>query len=287
MEVYDLAIIGSGPAGISAALTAKARNLNFIWFGKKELSIKIEKAERINNYPGFFSVTGEQLKEAFSNQIESEELTIIDKNINQVFKMGKLFAIFSGQESWQAKTVIFCMGTAPANTMKGETEFLGRGVSYCATCDGRLYQGRRIAVVCTSPKYEEEVEFLADLADKVILFVSYKGCGISRDNVQIINGLPKEITGEQLVNGIKSLKDFYEVDGVFCLKDAYSPASILNGLEMDNNHIKVDRVQETNIKGCYAAGDCTGRPYQYAKAIGEGNVAMHSAVEYLSKLDEK
>lgn len=283
MNIYDLAIVGSGPAGLSAALSAKARNINFIWFGNKDLSIKVEKAEMIRNYPGLYAVSGEKLKEAFLEQINGESIEITEKSINQVFNMGKSFALFAGQDSWQAKTVILCMGTAPGNTMKGETEYLGRGVSYCATCDGRLYQGKKIAVICTSPKYEEEVEFLADIAEMVTLFVSYKECAIKRANVELVYGLPKEIIGEQMVTGLKTKDKLYDVDGIFCLKDSYSPASILNGIEIEGNHIKVNRMQETNIKGCYAAGDCTGRPYQYTKAVGEGNVALHSAVDYLAQ----
>jgi thioredoxin reductase (NADPH) len=314
-EIYDIAIIGTGPAGVSAALTAKARNLNMVWFGNKDISKKVSLAEQIHNYPGLIQVSGREMQETFQKPIEAEELAITEKVINQIFPMGKQYALFSGQESWMAKTVLLAMGMAPSTTMKGEAEFLGKGVSYCATCDGRLYTGKKIAVYCTNPEFEPEVEFLADLAGEVWVYPSYKDFSVARDNIRILSEAPVEVCGEDFVSGIRlknvrasvgdqdSVADTKEqrvpgnmadtgtafvkesdvipVDGIFCLKDSYSPVTLVRGLEMEGSHIKVNRRQETNITGCYAAGDCTGRPYQYAKAVGEGNVAVHSILDYL------
>ena len=288
-EIYDLAIVGTGPAGVSAALTAKARGLNFIWFGSKDLSIKIEKAEEIHNYPGLCAVTGGQMQEAFLKQLQTEEISVTEKTIHQIFRMGKNYALFAGQEGWTAKTILLAVGTTTAGTIPGEQEYLGKGVSYCATCDGRLYQGRTIAVICNNPKYEEEVRFLAKLAEKVYVYASYPDFGMNAATVEVRQNPAKEIIGEQLVTGIRERKtdEVIPVSGVFCLKDAYSPATLLKDIEMENNHIKVDRSMRTSLPGCYAAGDCTGRPYQYAKAVGEGNVAVHSILEYLHENEEK
>ncbi len=282
---YDLAIVGTGPAGVSAALTAKARNLNFIWFGSKGLSAKVEKAERISNYPGFFAVTGKELLAAFQNQIAAEKLQITEKTINQIFPMGKAYALFSGQESWMAKTLLLTVGAAAAAALPGEEKYLGRGVSCCATCDGRLYQGKTIAVICTDKKYEEEIEFLAGLAQEVYVYAAYPDFGVARENVILRNAWPKEIVGDVLVSGrCEGIEEYsVPVHGVFCLRDAYSPLCLLKGLEMEDNHIRVDRNMQTNLLGCYAAGDCTGRPYQYTKAAGEGNVAVHSALAFLNE----
>ena len=285
-EIYDIAIIGTGPAGLSAALTAKARNLNVVWFGNKSISKKVELAEEIRNYPGLIRVSGKEMQETFQKQIEEEELVITEKVINQIFSMGKQYALFSGQESWMAKTILIAMGMAPNTTMEKEAQFLGKGVSYCATCDGRLYAGKKIAVYCTNPEFEPEVEFLADIAAEVLVYATYKEFGVNRENVKLLSAAPVEVVGESVVTGIRLKNDdIIHVDGVFCLKDSYSPVTLVKGLEMEKNHIKVNRRQETNLKGCYAAGDCTGRPYQYAKAVGEGNVAACSIVDYLNEAE--
>lgn len=146
-----------------------------------------------------------------------------------------------------------------------------------------LYRGKRIAVVCTDSSLEEEIEFLADLASEVFLCTSYKDCGIRRDNVRHTVGYPMEILGESRASGIVCNGETVDADGVFCLRSCVAPAALLPGLAAEGGHIQVDRQQRTNLPGCFAAGDCTGRPYQYAKAVGEGNVALHSAVEYIKK----
>jgi thioredoxin reductase (NADPH) len=290
MNVYDIAIIGTGPAGLSAALTAKARNLDYVWFGSRDISKKVALAERISNYPGLIQVSGEEMQEIFQRQVEAEALVITEKVISQMFVMGKQYALFSGQESWTARTVLLATGMAPDTTMKGEAEFLGKGVSYCATCDGRLYAGKKIAVYCTGREFEPEVEFLADLAGEVLVYPAYPDFSVKRENITLLPGAPVEVMGDAAASGIRVKNadtDIIPVDGVFCLKDSYSPAVLLKGLELEGSHIKVKRRQETSIRGCYAAGDCTGRPYQYAKAVGEGNVAVHSILEYLHEAGQE
>lgn len=280
--MLDLIIIGSGPAGISAALTAKKRNLNFLWFGNSSLSMKIEKAERITNYPGLINVTGKQMQAVFQQQIKDEGIGLIEKRIDSVYDLGSYYAVCINEDIYEAKSVIIAVGVETRKEIPGEQRLLGHGVSYCATCDGALYKNKKIAVVCTNPQFEEEVEYLAGMASEVILYTTYKECHIERPNVEINMGYPSKIIGEQRVIGIIFKNQCINVDGVFLLRDSISPDVLLRGLEMDNGHIKVDREQVTNLKGCFAAGDCTGRPYQYAKAVGEGNVAVHSVIKYLN-----
>ena len=114
-----------------------------------------------------------------------------------------------------------------------------------------------------------------------MLFRSYKGCGVRRENVRRMEGYPTEILGEDRVAGVVCGGETAAVDGVFCLRSCVAPAALLPGLAAEGGHIQVDRQQRTNLPGCFAAGDCTGRPYQYVKAAGEGNVALHSAWDYL------
>lgn len=282
--IYDAAIIGTGPAGVSAALNLKIHNKNFIWIGSKSLSDKVTKAERIANYPGFINATGEELSAAFKAQIDAMGIKITEAMVNAVYDMGDHYALNMGADFCEAKTVILTTGVAMKNTLPGESERVGRGVSYCATCDGALYKGKTVAVVSTNARFEHEVKYLAELAEKVYFLPSYKDAGEIAENVERVNARPVAIEGEKKPFSVK-LSDGGSItaDGVFFLRDSISLATLLPGLATDNGHIAVDRVMATNLKGVFAAGDCTGRPYQYTKAVGEGNVAAHSVIAYLAE----
>lgn len=281
---YDCIIIGSGPAGLSAAMNLKTYQKNFLWFGNATLSEKLYKAERITNYPGFSSVTGKELAKAFAEHKDSQGLEITDKIVSAIYDMGDYYTVMAENQFYETNTIILAMGVVTANSYPGETEFLGRGVSYCATCDGALYKGKTIAVVATAKRFEHEINFLAELAEKVYLLPYYKECEIAASNVEIIKKTIKEIKGgfraDELVLGeSESLK----VDGIFLMRNAIAPTTLLSKLQVEDGHIMVNRQMETNLRGIYAAGDCTGKPYQYAKAVGEGNVAAHSVIEYLGE----
>ena len=167
--MYDLLIIGSGPAGVSAALSAKARGLDFLWFGSRALSQKIEKAERIMNYPGLPAVTGAEMRSAFLSQIDAAGICILEERVNAVYDMGGYYTALVNDKLYDGRAVILATGVSNGREIPGESRLLGKGVSYCATCDGELYRGKRIAVVCTDPSLEEEIEFLAGLASEVFL----------------------------------------------------------------------------------------------------------------------
>ena len=281
---YDAAIIGTGPAGLSAALTLKANSKNFIWIGSENLSDKVTKAEQISNYPGFADVAGAALNAAFKNQIQAQGLQIVDKMVNSIIPMGGVYAIMAGSDFYQAKTIILATGVANTGTLPGEQEMVGRGVSYCATCDGMLYKGKTIAVICNNVRFEHEVTYLAELAQTVYYFPNYQEIGTLPENVKIVDNKASGILGEKRVSGLKLRSgEILPVDGVFCLRDSVSLATLLPNVATEKNHITVDRAMATNLPGCFAAGDCTGRPYQYAKAIGEGNVAAHSVIDYLAE----
>ena len=280
---YDCAIIGTGPAGMSAALTLKAMNKSFIWFGSKQMSPKIRKAEMISNYPGLSNVSGEEMVAAFQNQIRHLGIEITEKTVTGVYHMGQYYGILCNQDMFEATTIILATGVESVKPIPGELELLGRGVSYCATCDGMLYRGKTIAVVCTSAEYEHEVKYLAELAEKVYFFPLYRDPAVKEANVQLIRKMPKAVSGMRKVECLSLDDAELLVDGVFFLKSAVSPSALVGGLNAEDGHVVVDRKCATNLPGCFAAGDCTGRPYQYVKAAGEGNVAAHSVVHYLSE----
>jgi len=191
--MYDVAIIGTGPAGISAALTLKTLNKNIILFGSPSLSEKIRKAEQINNYPGLNAISGEGFARSLSEQLSSMNIEITDRQVTGVFNMDSHYGVLCNTDVFEARTVILASGVEPIKAIAGELEFLGRGVSYCATCDGSLYKGKTIAVICASSEYEDEVEYLSEIAQKVYLFPLYKDVSISRANVEQITAVPREI----------------------------------------------------------------------------------------------
>ena len=281
--MFDTAIIGTGPAGISAALTLQALKKKIILFGSQKLSQKIRVAEQIRNYPGLPSVSGMQMQEAFLEQIKQMDIPITDKTVTGIYNMGTHYGILCDQEMFEAKTVIIATGVEAVKPIPGELEFVGRGVSYCATCDGFLYKGKTIGVLCTTKDLEHEIEYLAALAEKVYLIPLYKNVAIKAENVEVIQKKPAAIEGGMKVEKMVFDQREVTVDGIFMLKQAVAPPVLLYGLETEDGHITVDRTCKTNLPGCFAAGDCTGRPYQYVKAAGEGNVAAHSAVEYLAQ----
>ena len=285
--MFDAAIIGTGPAGLSAALNLQIHNKNFIWIGSKALSDKVTKAERISNYPGFTDVSGEELNAAFQKQVQTKGLQIIEQMVNSIMSMGSHYAIMAGSEFYEAKAIILATGVASTGMLPGEQEKVGKGVSYCATCDGMLYRGKTIAVICSNARFEHEVKYLADLAETVYYFPNYKEIGPLPANVKIMEDKACGILGEKRVSAVQLRSgEELSVNGVFCLRDSVSLATLLPKIEVAGGRIVVDRAMATNLKGVFAAGDCTGRPYQYAKAIGEGNVAAHSVIEYLAELEK-
>ncbi len=283
MERYDIAIIGTGPAGVSAALTAKNRNKSILLLGSRQMSEKVAKAHEIRNYPGLPFVKGEDLAAAFRNQLEQMEIPVTEQRIGAVYAMGDYFALQAGEEMLEARTVILATGVVMAKTLPGEEQYLGRGVSYCATCDAPLYRGRTAIVIGYSPREEAEAAFLAGVCSKVTYFPMYKDETNLPESVEVIREIPEEILKPETGLAIKTSEGEYAADGVFVLREAVAPSQLVPGLETDGAHVKVNRRMETNLPGLFACGDLTGTPYQYVKAAGEGNVAAISAAAYIDK----
>ena len=283
MSRYDIAIVGTGPGGLEAAITAKLRNKDIILFGSKELSHKITKAVEIRNYLGLPDITGEKLAGAYHDHLAAMEIKINETRINAVYAMGDYFVLQSADQMFESKSVIISTGVVAGKAFPGEDENLGRGVSYCATCDAALYKGKEAIVIGYSVREEEEANFLAEKADKVTYIALYKDVSQLADNIEVVTGtVPKEIIKEGDKMILVTNKDRLSADGIFILRDAVSADKLVPGLLMEDGHIAVGRDMSTNIEGVFACGDVTGKPYQYIKAAGEGNVAALSAISYLT-----
>ena len=283
MTRYDIAIVGTGPAGLEAAITAKVRNKNIILFGSAASSEKVFKAHAVRNYLGLPEVTGENMQKAFLQHLEAMDIEITEAKAGLIYPMGDYFSIMSSKGNYEASSVIVAAGTAPAKTYPGENEYLGRGVSYCATCDAALYKGKKTAIIGFSPEEEAEADFMTEYASEVLYFPMYKEEVKVRPEVKVIREKPVSIEGRLKVGKLVTDGGEYEVDGVFILRSSVAPSQLIPGLEMDGGHVKTDRRMATSIEGCFACGDITGPPYQYIKAAGEGNVAALSAVSWLDQ----
>ena len=281
--MYDAVIIGTGPAGLSAAINLKLHEKNFVWFGSAGYSDKVGKSEKIANYPGLGLISGNELNQRFFEHAREMGLESTDKKVTNVMPMDDYLMVLADNEVYETKTLLLATGVLTAKSYEGEDELLGRGVSYCATCDGFLYKGKTIAVFCGEPRYEHEVEYLAGIAEKVYLSAGYPDCKLDLPNVEKITPI-KAVKGGMKASQIELHGGtVIDIDGLFILRNAVAPGTLVPGIETDGPHIVVNRRQETNIPGIYAAGDCTGRPYQIAKAVGEGNIAAHEMLEYMAK----
>ncbi|MGL5823045.1 MAG: NAD(P)/FAD-dependent oxidoreductase [Sarcina sp.] len=284
---YDIAIVGSGPAGLSAALNAKIRNKTFVIFGNKNLSAKIEKAPKINNYLGFSKMNGKEIGEKFKEHIADMGIEITEKRIDSIYAMGDYFALMSNNETIEATSIILATGIEYTKPIPGEEEFLGRGVGYCATCDAPLYKDKVVSIIGYNKEAEEETDYVSELASKVYYIPMYKTEYQGNEKIEIINDKPAEIQGAFKANKLILKNQELETDGIFLLKDSISPGQLVPGLKIVDGHIDVDRNMKTSIAGCFAAGDCVGKPYQYIKAAGEGNIASLSAASYLASLGQQ
>lgn len=284
MERFDIAIIGSGPAGISAAINAKVRNKSIVVFGHKEMSTKLTKAHEINNYLGFYHKSGEEMKNIFLEHAGQMGVEITEARVTNIYEMGGYYSILANNEIYEATSIILATGVNFGKPFKGEEELLGRGVSYCATCDAPLYKGKEVTIIAYNKHEEAEADYVADLASKVTYIPMYKEEVEVKESIEVIRDIPVEIVGENMVEKLILKNTEINTAAVFILRDSVSPGQLVPGLTLDKNHVAVDIHMKTNLPGCFAAGDIAGKPYQYIKAAGQGNIAALSAVGYLDEI---
>ena len=245
----DVIIIGGGPAGVSAALTAMHRGKTALIVSSPPEDSPLWKAEHIDNYPGLPGVTGRELLQKLLLHAEGSGAKIMRGRVLSVLPMGGAFGVSVGSDFVQGRAVVIASGLSRAKPYPGEAEFLGAGVSYCATCDGMLYRGKEYFDAARAKKYE--------------------------------------IRGSQRVEALIADGTEYAVECVFILRAGVAPGSLVPGLELEGPHIKVNADMATSVPGVFAAGDCVGAPYQVGKAVGEGNIAGISAAKYVENTHEE
>ncbi len=280
---YELAIIGCGPAGLSAALNAKIRNRDFVLLGSEFCSPKLSKAPQVDNWLGFPEIGGEELRQRFLNHVKEKEIPIIKFKVTNIYP-GSPYTLIGKDQSFEADTVIIATGVSAGKLFSGEAELLGSGVGYCATCDGPLYKNKQVAIISYNQEGEDEANYMADICSKVYYIPYYKDILKLDPRINVKNGKVKKIIGERTVEKLDLGEEQLLVEGVFILRETLPAEQLVPGLEMEEAAIKVNHKLETNMPGLFAAGDCTGQPYQLIKAAGEGGTAALHAVKYLDKL---
>lgn len=284
MANCDLLIIGSGPAAWSCALTARQRGLNVIVAAAQSDTGWLQKAERIDNYPGMPQVSGKEMLRVFRQQAEAAGAQVIPALARQVSPLGDSFMALVGNDVIESRAVVLATGAARPRLLPGEEALLGQGVSWCGTCDGMFYRGLEVAVLSAWHGGVEEAVFLSGLASGVDYYTLSAHPQMDMPPYTPCEGKPLSLAAS--ADGRITLttdKGERTYDGVFIFRPAVAPDSLVPGLELDGPFIRADRRMATNIPRVYACGDCTGHPLQIAKAVGEGNIAAISAAEDIQK----
>ena len=281
--IYDIIILGSGPAGLAAAVAARGRDKSVLVAGNPWQDSPLARAERVDNYPGLPGRTGLALLEEFYRHASG---------LGADFAVGKVLALLAwngfsltvGSQVQQGRALILAPGVVRAAKYPGEAEYLGRGVSYCATCDGMLYRNRPVTVVGLAPDAPQEANYLHSLGCQVVYVAPRQPQGLD-ETIPYVKAGRLAVRGERTVTGLEADGALLPCAGVFILRRAVAPTDLLPALETEEGVIRVDRRMATSVPGVFAAGDCTGGPLQVSKAVGEGHVAALSACEYLDLQD--
>ncbi len=278
--MYDIAVIGGGPAGLSAAVQARVRNKSVLVISGNSRDNPLYKTARIENYLGVPQISGPELLERFRTHAQQLGAAQKEGRVLNIMPMGGTFYLSIGSEMEQVKAIVLATGVIWANKYPGEEAHLGRGVSYCATCDGMLYRGKSVVVVGKAADSPQEANYLRELGC-LVTYVSDKTPDGQRPDIPFVQAARVEITGGG--SGVEALRAgsvTLPCEGVFILRPSVAPADLLPGLALEDGYIRVDRNMATSIPGVFAAGDCTGLPLQVSKAVGEGLVAGLRAAEY-------
>jgi thioredoxin reductase (NADPH) len=282
---YDTIVLGSGPAGLSAAVTARGRNKSVLVIGNRWQDSPLARAERVDNYLGMPGMTGMEMLEAFQRHAQEMGVEMVTGKVLSIMEW-EGFNLTVGSQLYQGSALILAPGVVRQAKFPGEETYLGRGVSYCATCDGMLYRNKPVAVVGRSKDAPHEAAYLKSIGCQVV-YVAPKRPDQLEEDIPFIQAAKLAVKGEQTVTALEADGADIPVNGVFVLREAVAPGDLLPGLTLEKGAIQVDRSMATSVPGVFAAGDATGAPLQVSKAVGEGLIAALSACEYLDRNGSK
>ncbi|MEE3401923.1 MAG: FAD-dependent oxidoreductase [Candidatus Enteromonas sp.] len=303
MKTVDVVVVGAGIAGLSAAIYLKRSSLSLVLLEKMAPGGKLLNIHEIDNYPALGSVSGPELANKAFEQCNALGVDYQYGNVMSIEKQGDVFYVTTDMERYEAKAVIIAVGTEKLEAgVPGENEFNGRGVSYCATCDGNFFKGKEVAVIGYKDQAAEEAIYLAGLASRCY-FINPKPLEAAESHLEVLKGKENvvmmeaellRIEGDKLVNKIvvKSGEEEKEipVSGVFPLYGEKSAASFLAplGVELERGFMVCDANMNTNVPGLYGAGDIVAKKLrQVVTAASDGALAATSAIGYVHMLRKK
>ena len=302
-EIYDIIIVGGGPAGLTAAIYAARHNNKTLVLEGNKVGGKTLEAHWVENYPGFpDGISGPDLMDLMRKQADKFGAEFSTETVVAIADFGEMKMLTTRKGIRQAKAVIVATGIAKKSlSVTGENEFKGRGVSYCGICDGPFFREKTVAIVGGGHEAVHDIEVLGESASKVYAIPGKKGYSEDFPELEHIKKDPKvefiydanvtEIGGSDFVEYMK-LDNGQEVklDGVFIILEHISTSNILSDVGIDTDAggcILTDRDQKTNVDGLYAAGDCCCRGMQIVTATGMGAQAALSAMKYVKQLGRK
>jgi thioredoxin reductase (NADPH) len=298
--MYDLIIIGGGPAGLTAAIYALRARLKTILLEREIIGGQIAVSDVIENYPGFPSISGPELMEKFEAHAKGLGLEVKFASVENIELDGKMKVLKTSEGEFRAKAVIVATGAKPSMLgVPGEKEFYGKGVSSCATCDGPFFKDQRVMVVGGGDTAVKEAVFLSKIAAKVYIVHRRNQLraekilqekALNTPNMEIMwSHILKEVRGDK--TGVKAVvvedlktkktKDM-EMEGVFIFVGINPKTDFVDVEKDENGFIKTNQRMETSVPGIYAAGDCRTTPlWQVSTAVGDGAIAAFVAQEHI------
>lgn len=302
--MYDTVIIGSGPAGLSAAVYAKRANLSAVVIEKEyEGTGQIAESGQVDNYLGLPGMSGYDMGETFREHALKLGCEFLEEEVKAISKnAGEIFEIQLSDKVLEARTVIYAAGAYPKKAgIPGEEEFLSKGVSYCALCDGAFCKEKTAAVLGGGDTALDDAFYLSKIAKKVYLIhrrSEFRGAKATverlkqKENVEfVLNSRTAALTGDKRLTGvILDNGQAFAADGVFIAYGSVPQTALLNGLvDLDGKgYIKADETGKTSLGGFFAAGDVrTKKLRQVVTAVADGANAATAAVEYLKACEDK
>ncbi len=276
--MYDVAIIGKGPAGMTAAIYFGRANKKTIIFGKKNEIWN--KSVIINNYFGVGEIDGESLMKKGEEQVRSFNVEIVDDFVVGIKNKMTHFVVETKDKSYEAKNIILAVGAPKRKKeIENEEEYVGKGVSYCVPCDGFFFKGKKVVVVGNTDYTLSEAKELLNYTKDITIMTNGKEPEFLTNEFKIDKRKIVKIVGEDKVDVIETEDGTIKVDGIFIASGnaGASELAMMVGVLIDEeNKIVVDNEMKTNIPHIWAAGDCTPGPQQIGKAVGEAIVAAFS-----------